>query len=94
MLKLHKNKFNKEAWNIIRYHLEGWRGEIHHACGRQYEWLATLVPMSSEEHRGSGHHKHTHGQISEMEAILNIARWQKILGDDFFYFDSQGLLGI
>jgi hypothetical protein len=94
MLKLSKNKFTKKDWDIIRYHVEGWRGEIHHACGRQYEWLSTLVPMSSEEHRGAGHHKYTHGQIPEMEAILNIAKWQKILGEDFEIFAENDLLGI
>ena len=87
-----KAKLNREAWTLLKEACPGL--EIHHALGKQYESLCCLVPMRPEDHNnGFNHRKYIHG-IPKIEAVLNVARWLKLLGDNYFYFDSQGLIGI
>lgn len=86
-----KSKFTSFEWNIIKKYLEGHIGEIHHYCGKSYEKLAYLRPLSIEEHRGNGHKKYIHG-IPEAEAMLNIAYWLQLLKDDYAWFEAEDLV--
>lgn len=86
-----KSKFCKHSWRLIKDHCEGWRCELHHECGKQYEKLAYLRILTPEQHRGKGHKKFTHG-IDMLRAIENINHWKAILGDDFEWFEAEGLV--
>lgn len=92
MINYKKQKFSKFDWGILKKHLEGWIGEIHHVLGKDYEYLATLKLMSVEEHRGKGHRKNMNG-ISEQEREDNLAVWKVILDTDYEYFVAEGLEG-
>jgi len=89
-----QNKLPKRAWDLIKYHLDGHIGNVHHECGRPYEYLATLRPMTMEEHFPNGVHcgKFMHG-IPEERRIENIETWKRILGDDYNYFLAEDLVG-
>jgi hypothetical protein len=93
LIKYKKNKFTKFDWQILRKHLEGWQGEIHHELGKSYEYLATLSIQSVADHRGSGHHKYMFGLPVEVRD-KNLAQWKAILGDDYNYFVAEGLADI
>jgi len=47
-----KNKFTKKEWDVLKYAVGGFKGELHHLAGKQYEYLNLILPLSSEEHRG------------------------------------------
>lgn len=89
-----KKKFPALAWSIIRNALEGWCGEIHHECGKQYEYLATLRPMSLAEHKPNGTHcgKYMFG-LPAYRRAQNLKFWRELLGEDYDYFVKENLEG-
>ena len=85
-------KLPKEGWNKIRAAMDGWRGEIHHCCGKQYEQLRYLRFMSAEDHRGSGHKKCFNVENYPIQdQIENLRFWQNTLYiDDYIWFVLKG----
>lgn len=46
-------KFNKTAWQKIKSELPYFHGELHsYVRGHREEYLATMVPLNVEDHRG------------------------------------------
>jgi hypothetical protein len=93
MIRIKKNKFTKEDWAVLEFDMAGTLGELHHWCGKQYEYLGTIEPLSVDEHRGNGHRKKMHG-MSDWEMIQIIEKWIGLLSEDTFeYFRKKKLLG-
>ncbi len=86
-----KSKFQFFEWQVLRKYLEGNIGELHHFCGKSYEKLAYLRPMSVEDHRSSGHKKYIHGIPKEV-AEENVAYWKQLLKEDYEWFVAEGLV--
>lgn len=93
MIQYKKSKFSKFEWNLIKSHLDGYIGEIHHCLGKQYEYLATLSVMTKEDHNnGFNHHKYIHG-LPENVREKNLKQWKEILNDDYDFFVVEGFEG-
>lgn len=85
-----KLKLTKQQWSILKECCHSL--DIHHEMGKDYEGLCCLRAIEHEQHLRN-HHKYIHG-IPYARAILNLAYWVQVLGDQFEYFSENNLLGI
>lgn len=90
-----KNKFKKDEWQKLKNAVEGYKGEIHHLAGKDYEYLCFLLPLSVKEHRGNNPIRN-YGDPDKVPLELKIKAitfWTSKLSDeDFNYFFDNGLI--
>ena len=89
------NKFTKKDWAILKNNIQGFRGELHHTAGKQYEYLNLLLPLSVHEHRGNGHAKNYHQPDLVPKELRDraLSLWKTWLPEeDFNYFVENGLI--
>ena len=94
-------KLKKKHWQILKFYLEGWIGELHsYVKGHREESLSTLLPLSVEDHRQVDGNGHAKNWPDTQSVPINIKYkctefWEDLLSDeDFQVFVDDGLAWI
>ena len=90
---MEQNRFKTKDWDRLKVNIEGFKGELHHACGKGYEYLSLLKLMTPEDHRGGGHNKCMNpDRYPCKDQEDNMRFWKDNLHeDDWEYFFTEGI---